>query len=92
MDNAKKPSAALIAGIVVLVLAIGMAAFFLLKGKTGGNVAENGSSNEPLPKEIVVESPDEARSAASDILGRAQSGTALSAAEYEQLRKEMQGT
>lgn len=68
MDNAKKPSAALIAGIVVLILAFGIAAFFLFKDKIGGTVAENGSSNEPLPKEIVVESPDETRNAASDVL------------------------
>jgi hypothetical protein len=91
MDNAKKPSAALIAGIVALVFVLGIAAFFFLKDKEG-SIAENGSSNEPLPKEIVVASPDEARNAASEILGRTASGTALSSTEYGQLRKEMQGT
>ena len=68
MDTSKKPSAALVAGIVVLILAIGIAAFFLFKDKIGGTVSENGSSDDPLPKEIIVESPDETRNAASDVL------------------------
>lgn len=90
MDNVKKPSKALVAGIIVLVVAIGVAAFFFFKGGSGGNIAENGSSKDPLPKEIVVESPDEARNAASDVLKISQSGAAVSNTEYEQIRKEME--
>lgn len=89
MDNAKKTSPAVIAGIVVLVLALCAAAYFLLKD---GRLADNGSDNAPLPKEIVVESPEEARNSAKDALGRAQSGSSVSTTEYQQIRSNMTGS
>lgn len=83
----EKSQKQLVIGLSALAaVVIGALVWFFARPEGGGSLLPGGSNLPPLPSEIVVESPDEARQATSDTFGKLQGGADAATTEYEQIR------
>lgn len=81
MEKSNKQTTYAIGAIAVIAIAAG--AWFFLSGNS--NLSSDGTND--LPKEFVVESPEESRNGVSTEMNRIRASGSGSDAEYEQIRK-----
>lgn len=83
MEKSQKQLTVGLSALAVVI--IGALVWFFARPE-GGSLLPGRSNLPPLPSEIVLESPDEARQATSDTFGKLQGGAEAATTEYEQIR------